>query len=44
MTRPRRCVVATEPDAAPDCGRVAVSRDIRLLRRPRQVSLVVGRT
>jgi hypothetical protein len=30
-----------EPDAAPDRGWTTVSRDITLLQRPRQVSLVV---
>ena len=30
-----------EPGAAPDRGRITVSRDIKLLQRPRQVSMVV---
>ena len=32
-----------EPGAAPDRFRITVSRDIKLLRLPRQVNLVVGR-
>ena len=32
---------AAEPGAALDRGRITVSRDIKLLQRPRQVSLVV---
>jgi hypothetical protein len=37
---PGRAVVAAEPGAAPDRGRVTVLRDIKLLQRPRQMSLV----
>jgi hypothetical protein len=35
---------AAEPGAAPDRGRITVSRDNKLLQRPRQVSFGVSHT